>query len=119
LTCLPILSNFGIGNDIWNGPFRKGDVHEQNNSFPSIHGSYGRNIPTACCDDDSSGRKVITEVNSIYEQGTCGDDNMGDTVYAKEQDAEYFCGKSGWTNVLKRSLTAPFFAKYMFALIKK
>ena len=36
----------------------------------------------ACGDDDSSSRKVITEVNSIYELGICGEDNQGDTVYA-------------------------------------
>ena len=34
----------------------------------------------ACGDDDSSGREVITEVNSIFELGTCGEDNEGDTV---------------------------------------
>lgn len=45
----------------------------------------------ACSDDDSSSRKVITEVNSIYELGICGEDNQGDTVYAKKEDAQYYC----------------------------
>ena len=53
----------------------------------------------ACSDDDSSSRKVITEVNSIYELGLCGEDNKGDTVYAKEQDAEYFCDGEKWAPV--------------------
>ena len=39
---------------------------------------------SACSDDDSSSRKVITEVNSIFELGICGEDNQGDTVYAKK-----------------------------------
>ena len=59
----------------------------------------------ACSDDDSSDeilpRKVITEVNSIYELGKCGDENEGDTVYAKEQDAEYYCHEESWTPVPK------------------
>lgn len=54
---------------------------------------------SACGDDDSSGRKIITEVNSIYELGTCGESNQGDTVYAKEQEAEYFCDDSKWHRV--------------------
>lgn len=53
----------------------------------------------ACGDDDSSGREVITEVNSIFELGTCGEDNEGDTVYAKEQDAEYYCHEAKWSPV--------------------
>lgn len=61
---------------------------------------------TACGDDDSSGRKVITEVNSIYELGTCDEDNQGDTVYAKEQDAEYFCDKNKWRPVEDTSTTS-------------
>ena len=59
----------------------------------------------ACSDDDSSDeilpRKVITEVNSIYELGKCGDENEGDTVYAKEQEAEYYCHEESWTPVPK------------------
>ncbi len=54
---------------------------------------------SACGDDDSSGRKIITEVNSIYELGTCGESNQGDTVYAKEQETEYFCDDSKWHRV--------------------
>ena len=61
---------------------------------------------TACGDDDSSGRKVITEVNSIYELGTCDEDNQGDTVYAKEQDAEYFCDENKWRPVEDTSTTS-------------
>lgn len=59
----------------------------------------------ACSDDDSSDkvvpRTVITEVNSIYELGKCGDENEGDIVYAKEQDAEYYCHEESWTPVPK------------------
>ena len=58
----------------------------------------------ACGDDDSSGREVITEVNSIFELGTCGEDNEGDTVYAKEQDAEYYCHEAKWSPVAPPSL---------------
>ncbi len=61
---------------------------------------------SACGDDDSSGRKVITEVNSIYELGTCDEDNQGDTVYAKEQDAEYFCDENKWRPVEDTSTTS-------------
>lgn len=61
---------------------------------------------SACGDDKSSDRKIVTEVNSVFELGTCGDDNMGDTVYAKEQDAEYFCSKSGWTRVETDTLSS-------------
>ncbi|MDD5942384.1 hypothetical protein [Fibrobacter sp.] len=55
----------------------------------------------ACGDDDSSSRKIITEVNSIYELGSCNDINQGDTVYAKEQDAEYYCDNQSWNPVPK------------------
>ena len=57
---------------------------------------------TACGDDDSSGRKVITEVNSIYELGVCGEENQGDTVYAKKEDAEYYCDSANWIPVPKK-----------------
>ena len=30
-------------------------------------------------------REVITDVESIYELGKCGDENEGDTVYAKKK----------------------------------
>lgn len=56
----------------------------------------------ACGDDDSSGRKVITEVNSIYELGVCGEENQGDTVYAKKEDAEYYCDDANWIPVPKK-----------------
>ena len=55
-----------------------------------------------CSDDDSSSDKKkepITEVNSIYELGLCGEENKGDTVYAKEQEAEYFCDGENWAPV--------------------
>jgi hypothetical protein len=55
-----------------------------------------------CGDDDSSSDKKkepITEVNSIYELGLCGEENKGDTVYAKEQEAEYFCDGENWAPV--------------------
>lgn len=53
----------------------------------------------ACSNGDSSSREVITEVNSIFELGICGEDNEGDTVYAKEQDADYYCHEAKWSPV--------------------
>ena len=57
----------------------------------------------ACSDKDSSSsdkkKEPVTEVNSIYELGLCGEENEGDTVYAKEQDAEYFCDGENWAPV--------------------
>ena len=55
----------------------------------------------ACGDDSSSDKKKtpITEVNTIYELGLCGEENEGDTVYAKEQNAEYFCDGENWAPV--------------------
>ena len=55
----------------------------------------------ACGDDDSSSRKVITEVNSIYELGICGEENQGDTVYAKKEDAQYYCDETNWIPVAR------------------
>lgn len=59
----------------------------------------------ACSDDDSSSRKVITEVNSIYELGICGEDNQGDTVYAKKEDAQYYCDDANWVPVATKEST--------------
>lgn len=55
----------------------------------------------ACSDKSSSDKKEtpITEVNSIYELGLCGEGNQGDTVYAKKEDAEYYCDGENWTPV--------------------
>lgn len=53
----------------------------------------------ACSNGDSSSREVVTEVNSIFELGICGEDNEGDTVYAKEQDADYYCHEAKWSPV--------------------
>ena len=69
----------------------------------------------ACSDKDSSSsdkkKEPVTEVNSIYELGLCGEENEGDTVYAKEQDAEYFCDGENWAPVAsdddKSSSSAP------------
>ena len=59
----------------------------------------------ACGDDDSSSRKVVTEVNSIYELGICGEDNQGDTVYAKKEDAQYYCDDANWVPVTTKEST--------------
>ena len=46
-------------------------------------------------------REVITDVESIYELGKCGDENEGDTVYAKKEEVEYYCHNENWVPVLK------------------
>ena len=51
--------------------------------------------------DENLPREIITEVESIYELGKCGDENEGDTVYAKKEDAEYYCHEESWTPVPK------------------
>ena len=49
--------------------------------------------------DENLPREIITEVESIYELGKCGDENEGDTVYAKKEDAEYYCHNENWIPV--------------------
>lgn len=53
-------------------------------------------------DDETLPREIITEVNSIYELGICGDENEGDTVYAKKEDADYYCHSENWIPVSKK-----------------
>jgi len=65
----------------------------------------------ACGDDDSSSRKVITEVNSIYELGICGEDNQGDTVYAKKEDAQYYCDDANWIPVASKETSSSSISK--------
>lgn len=52
--------------------------------------------------DETLPREIITEVNSIYELGICGDENEGDTVYAKKEDADYYCHSENWIPVSKK-----------------
>ena len=60
----------------------------------------------ACGDDDSSSRKVITEVNSIFELGICGEENQGDTVYAKKEGVQYYCDDANWIPVATREYSS-------------
>ena len=57
----------------------------------------------ACSDDDSSDKstvkEVVTEVNSIFELGKCGEDNEGDTVYTKMEELDYYCHDGNWSLV--------------------
>ena len=50
----------------------------------------------ACSDDDSSSKKEVLEVESVFELGTCDENNEGDTVYVKKEYADYVCLKTGW-----------------------
>lgn len=53
----------------------------------------------ACGDNSSNDRKVVTEVNSIYELGACTDNNEGDTVYVKNPGDSYLCLKQNWYQI--------------------
>ena len=53
-------------------------------------------LNVACSDDDSSSKKEVLEVESVFELGTCDENNEGDTVYVKKEYADYVCLKTGW-----------------------
>ncbi|MBO7414041.1 MAG: hypothetical protein J6U20_10360, partial [Fibrobacter sp.] len=55
------------------------------------------------CGDDSSEkvtpRKIVTEVGSIFELGTCTDTNEGDTVYVKDKHSDFLCLDHEWVDL--------------------